>query len=60
MLSRSVYIFCVIKKQLKWIVLLSSLCVTVSAHAQSYKYFRLGNKDDVQTKPIAGIAMMGG
>jgi cyanophycinase len=26
----------------------------------SYKYFRLGNKEDVQTKPMAGIAMMGG
>ena len=30
------------------------------AHAQSYKYFRLGNKDDVQTNPTFGIAMMGG
>jgi cyanophycinase len=30
------------------------------AHAESYKYFRLGNKEDVQTKPLAGIAMMGG
>jgi cyanophycinase len=28
--------------------------------ADSYKYFRIGNKDDVQTKPVAGIAMMGG
>jgi len=31
-----------------------------SARAQSYKYFRLGNQQDVQTKPVAGIAMMGG
>lgn len=30
------------------------------ARAQTYKYFRLGNKDDVQTKPTAGVAMMGG
>jgi cyanophycinase len=30
------------------------------AHAASYQYFRLGNKADVQTKPAAGIAMMGG
>ena len=30
------------------------------AQAESYKYFRLGNKADVQTKPVAGIAMMGG
>ena len=28
--------------------------------AQSYKYFRIGNKNDVQTKADAGIAMMGG
>ncbi len=32
----------------------------VQAQTQSYKYFRLGNKDDVQTKPTGGIAMMGG
>jgi cyanophycinase len=33
----------------------------VGAHAaDSYHYFRLGNKDDIQTKPTAGIAMMGG
>jgi cyanophycinase-like exopeptidase len=30
------------------------------AQAESYKYFRLGNKEDVQTKPTFGIAMMGG
>ncbi|MFZ0803327.1 MAG: cyanophycinase [Terriglobales bacterium] len=30
------------------------------AHAASYQYIRIGNKEDVQTKPTAGIAMMGG
>jgi cyanophycinase len=30
------------------------------AHAGSYQYFRIGNKDDIQTKPAAGTAMMGG
>src|SRR5580700_4657288 len=30
------------------------------AHAASYQYLRIGNKDDIQTKPAAGIAMMGG
>ncbi len=35
-------------------------CMTVLAHAESYKYFRLGNKEDAQSKPEAGIAMMGG
>jgi len=41
-----------------------SILVLVSAaklaSAQSYNYFRLGNKDDLQTKPTFGIAMMGG
>jgi len=36
------------------------LCIAHLVSAQSYKYFRLGNKDDVQTTPQAGIAMMGG
>lgn len=35
-------------------------CAVNPAHAQSYKYFRIGNKDDIKTKPVAGIAMMGG
>jgi cyanophycinase len=30
------------------------------AHAGSYRYFRIGNKSDIQTTPTAGIAMMGG
>jgi len=30
------------------------------AHASSYQYFRIGNKNDLPTKPAAGIAMMGG
>jgi cyanophycinase len=30
------------------------------AHATSYKYFRIGNKDDIGTRPAFGIAMMGG
>lgn len=36
------------------------VCVTNLVQAQSYKYFRIGNRDDVQSKPTAGIAMMGG
>lgn len=30
------------------------------AHAASYQYMRIGNKEDVQTKPTGGVAMMGG
>lgn len=30
------------------------------AHAGSYQYFRIGNKNDVQTRSVAGTAMMGG
>jgi cyanophycinase len=51
----------VTKTDLRWIWLLFfAACLSHLAHAQSYKYFRLGNKEDVQTKPVAGIAMMGG
>jgi cyanophycinase-like exopeptidase len=43
------------------LVLFFSLgCALNLTHAQSYKYFRLGDKQDVQTTPSAGIAMMGG
>ena len=35
-------------------------CAGNLAHADPYKYFRLGNQEDVQTRPQAGIAMMGG
>ncbi|MFZ0806252.1 MAG: cyanophycinase [Candidatus Sulfotelmatobacter sp.] len=49
------------KKTLRWfLLLLFAVSAAVQAQAQSYKYFRLGNKDDIQTKPTAGIAMMGG
>jgi cyanophycinase len=55
------YILSVIKTNLRWIVLLLCMaCVVNLAQAQSYKYFRIGNKDDIQTTPVAGIAMMGG
>jgi cyanophycinase len=30
------------------------------AQAASWQYFRLGNKEDIQTRPISGTAMMGG
>ena len=40
--------------------LLIFLLAANSAPAGSYQYFRIGNKDDVQTKPAVGIAMMGG
>ena len=30
------------------------------AQAGTFKYFRIGNKEDVQTRPLFGIAMMGG
>ncbi|MFZ0735247.1 MAG: cyanophycinase [Candidatus Sulfotelmatobacter sp.] len=38
----------------------SIVCVVSMARAATYQYFRTGNKADVQTKPQAGIAMMGG
>jgi cyanophycinase len=53
------YILSVIKTNV-WCFLLLAACTAACAHAQSYQYFRLGNKQDVQTKPTPGIAMMGG
>jgi cyanophycinase len=55
------YIFSVIKTKRRWSLLLFCVaCLANPARADSYKYFRIGNKDDAQTKPVAGIAMMGG
>src|SRR5208337_1080747 len=43
------------------IILLSLLGMLASvAHAASWQYFRIGNKEDVQTRPAGGTAMMGG
>ncbi|MGB9234750.1 MAG: cyanophycinase [Terriglobales bacterium] len=42
------------------ILLLSLGLATSVVHAASWQYFRLGNKEDIQTKPIGGTAMMGG
>jgi cyanophycinase-like exopeptidase len=51
----------VIKTHLRWFVLLLFTAGTGNcAPAKSYQYFRIGNKADVQTQPVAGIAMMGG
>jgi cyanophycinase len=51
----------VIKANLRLFLLVFLMaCAANLAQAQSYKYFRLGNKDDIQTKPTAGVAMMGG
>jgi cyanophycinase len=55
------YILSVSPANLPWFLLLVSLaCVAHPAQADSYKYIRTGNKEDVQIKPVAGIAMMGG
>src|SRR5690349_17785530 len=40
------------------LLFLFSSCDVIQA--SSYKYVRIGQKNDVQTKPAAGIAMMGG
>jgi cyanophycinase len=48
-------------KTLKRLLSIVALLLIASlAHAASYQYFRIGNKNDIQTKPVAGIAMMGG
>src|SRR5580698_3581306 len=43
-----------------WLLLLVLALLGSFAHAGSYHYIRIGNKEDVQTQPTAGIAMMGG
>ena len=43
-----------------WLLLLVLALLGSLAHAGSYHYIRIGNKQDVQTQPTAGIAMMGG
>jgi len=43
-----------------FLTLLALAGVANGAQAESYKYIRLGNQADVQTKPVAGVAMMGG
>ncbi|MGH9494735.1 MAG: cyanophycinase [Candidatus Sulfotelmatobacter sp.] len=49
-----------IKDRLRFFCFLLLICSVGLAHGESYKYFRLGNKDDIETKPAFGIAMMGG
>ena len=40
--------------------LLVALGLASAAHAASWQYFRIGNKEDIQTRPTGGTAMMGG
>lgn len=47
------------KRAVFWPLLLT-LAWVFAAQAQSYQYFRQGNKEDSQAKPSFGIAMMGG
>jgi len=42
------------------VTLVVLVCAFRVGHAQTSKYFRLGNPDDVETKTKFGIAMMGG
>jgi cyanophycinase len=42
-----------------WVTLTLTSFVGASS-AASYKYIRIGHKDDAHTKPVTGIAMMGG
>jgi len=48
-------------KNLRFSLFLVTLWLIASlAHAASYQYLRIGNKNDIQTRPVPGIAMMGG
>ena len=50
------------KPKLLWAVvfLFLTFAAGFARGADSYKYFRIGNQNDAQTKPVAGVAMMGG
>jgi cyanophycinase-like exopeptidase len=50
----------IMKKMLIVVLVLAVGLAGNLAYASSYKYIRLGNKEDVQTKTQAGVAMMGG
>lgn len=43
-----------------WLFVLCALSGAANAVSAPYKYFRIGNKNDIRTKPNAGVAMMGG
>jgi cyanophycinase len=49
-----------VKKRILHLCVLLLVACSCVAHAESSKYFRIGNKEDVQTKAAFGIAMMGG
>ena len=44
----------------QFLFLLPLLLMGTLVQAASYQYFRIGNKNDLQAKPAAGVAMMGG
>jgi cyanophycinase len=46
--------------RLGFLILVTNLVLAFPAAAGSYKYIRIGLKEDAQTTPAAGIAMMGG
>ena len=56
------YVYAVNKSNIRWTLslFLLGLAANVAHAADSYQYFRIGNKADIQTKTTFGIAMMGG
>jgi cyanophycinase len=48
------------RRALSLVCLLTFVLGAGFAHAAAYQYFRIGNKSDVETHPVPGIAMMGG
>lgn len=56
------YVYAVNKSNIRWTLslFLLGLAANLAHAADSYQYFRIGNKADIQTKTTFGIAMMGG
>ncbi len=48
------------KASRRYFFLPALLLATSLAHAAGYQYIRIGNKNDLETKAVAGVALMGG
>jgi cyanophycinase len=48
------------KASRRYVFLPAFLLAASLVHAAAYQYIRIGNQNDVETKPVAGVALMGG
>lgn len=48
-----------VRRSICLLTLILVLAASLLAHAASYQYIRIGNKDNIKTNPAAGVAMRG-